>query len=109
MGNFSIPSDKPVLVVVEVLEISEPEVMSDYVAAIAPQMAERGARNVAAGLQTVVGETDAINIVASVWPSPDVYQSWQDSAEYAPWGEKRKQAARIRTHMVPLLPGVHFG
>lgn len=108
MNEFSIPHDKPVLVIVEVLEISDPDVMNAYVAAIAPQMAARGARTVAAGLETVVGDTDALNMVAAVWPSPDIYQEWQTSEEYKPWGLKRKSAARIRTHMMPLLPGVEL-
>jgi uncharacterized protein (DUF1330 family) len=99
-------TSQPVLVLVEVLEISDPVFMRDYQRAIAPQMARRGAQNLAAGHHTVVGKGDAINMVVSLWPSAAAWTEWQASEEYAPWGKNRDAAARIRTHHIPLLPEV---
>lgn len=103
MSGLAFDTEQPVLVLVEVLEIMDAETMRDYVAAIAPQMAAFGARNLAAGLHTHKGETDAINMVASYWPKAQAYLDWQASSAYAPWSEKRVHAARIRTHFLPMI------
>jgi len=105
MPGLTFSADQPVLVLVEVLAIMDAETMRDYVAAIAPQMAGYGARHLTAGLHTYKGETDAINMVASYWPTAQAYLDWQASAGYAPWAEKRLHAARIRTHFLPVIPG----
>lgn len=104
MAETDFPLDVPVFVVVEVLAIRDPNVMADYVAAIAPQMAHYGAKNVGAGLKTHKGRSDAIQMVISRWPSAQTYLDWQASDTYGPWGEKRKAAADIRTHFVPVIP-----
>lgn len=104
MSGLAFNTEQPVLVLVEVLEIMDAETMRDYVVAIAPQMAAFGARNLAAGLHTHKGKTDAINMVASYWPTAQAYLDWQTSAAYAPWMYKRVQAARIRTHFLPVIP-----
>jgi len=80
MPGLTFSADQPVLVLVEVLAIMDAETMRDYVAAIAPQMAGYGARNLTAGLHTYKGETDAINMVASYWPTAQAYLDWQASA-----------------------------
>lgn len=107
MTTATLPdSAKPVLVLVEVLEVLDAAFVSDYQRAIGPQMAKRGARNLAVGLETVIGQSDAINMVVSLWPSAETYVDWQRSAEYAPWGDHRKAALRVRTDFIPLLPGI---
>ncbi|MEX0280142.1 MAG: DUF1330 domain-containing protein [Arenibacterium sp.] len=105
MAETDFPLDVPVFVVVEVLTMRDPDVMADYVAAIAPQMDSYGAVNVGAGLKTHKGTSDAIHMVISRWPSAQAYLDWQASDDYAPWGEKRKAAADIRAHFIPVLPG----
>ncbi len=105
MSEPEFPIGVPVFVVVEVLAVRNAKIMEDYVAAIAPQMARFGARNVGAGLKTYKGKSDAINMVISWWPSAQVYIDWQNSDEYAPWAEKRKAAADIRVHFIPELSG----
>ena len=105
MSGIAFNTEQPVLVLVEVLEIMDAETMRDYVVAIAPQMTAFGARTLAAGLYTHKGKTDAINMVASYWPTAQAYLDWQASAAYAPWAEKRVHAARIRTHFLPVIAG----
>lgn len=105
MSGLTFDTKQPVLVLVEVLEITDAEMMRDYAIAIAPQMAAFGARNLAAGLHTHKGKTDAINMVASYWPTAQAYLDWQASAAYAPWAEKRLNAARIRTHFLTVIGG----
>lgn len=108
MADLPFDATQPVVVLVEALEILDPAGLQAYVAAIAPQMAQRGGRNIASGLHTYLGESDAITMVASYWPSAQSFLDWQASADYAPWGEKRKKSVRIRTHILPALPGA-FG
>ena len=105
MTSLPFPGNQPVIVLVEALEILDPDILQEYVAAIAGQMAGYGARNIAAGLHTHKGETDAIHMVASYWPAAQSYLDWQASEDYAPWAEKRVRAVRIRTHFLPVIPG----
>lgn len=105
MADTDFPLDVSVFVVVEVLAIHDADIMADYVAAIAPQMDQYGAKNVGAGLKTHKGDSDAIHMVISRWPTAQAYLDWQASADYAPWAEKRKSAADIRTHFVPIIEG----
>ena len=103
MTEPEFPLDIPVFVIVEVLAIMDADIMGKYVAAIAPQMASYGAKNVGGGLKTYKGPSDAINMVISKWPSAQAYLDWQASDEYAPWGKKRESAAKIRVHFVPMF------
>lgn len=107
MSEQPFPDDQPVMVLVEVLEVIDTDKMQAYVAAIAPQMAAVGGRNVAAGFHSVVGQSEALNMVASVFPTARAYKDWQQSADYAPWKVTREAASRIRTHLLPLLPGAY--
>lgn len=107
MTAFPFPKDQPVLSLVEVLEVLDPEKMQAYVAGIAPQMEAIGARNIASGFHSVVGTSEAINMVAAVFPSVDAYEAWQQSEAYAPFKPIREAAVRIRTHLLPLAPEVY--
>lgn len=106
MSQQSLRADQAVLVLVEVLDVLDSGTMRDYLAAIAPQMAEVGARNLNSGWYLHQGTTDAINMVVSYWPTAQTYLDWQASAAYRPWAEKRMRAARIRTHFLPVIEGV---
>jgi uncharacterized protein (DUF1330 family) len=108
--NMTIEATTPVetvaetLVVITVKEIRDPAAIGRYTAAVAPQVARHGGRNLAQGYEVFEGEADARLVVVQAWPSAQAFRDWQADPDYAPWLALRRKAATISMVIVQPVP-----
>ena len=90
-----------VLVVVEVLGITDQEQFAAYQSQARVQLRERG--GVLLGRGGAIYEGPALGLSAMVqrWPSEQAFRDWQDSDEYRPLLEIRRRVADIRLILIP--------
>ena len=94
--------DADVLVVVEIEAVLDPAAFQAYQGEARVQMAERGGTVVARGGQCVEGEPGGPFLIQR-WPSAAAFSDWQESEAYRPLLERRRQAARLRMNVVPVM------
>ena len=88
------------VVVVEILEVFDPEAMQAYQADARVQILERGGSVLARGGKTFEGPV-AGPMLLQRWPSEAAFTDWQSSAEYQPLLERRNKAARLQISILP--------
>ncbi len=93
----------PVLVLVEVLEVRDPEGYRNYQMAARTQIGPRGGTVLARQAQPIEGDPPFGGFLVQRWPSAQAFLDWQASDEYAPLKAMRLQAATIRLAWMPLL------
>ena len=92
-------ADGEILVVVEILEVKDPEKLAQYQAQARVQSAARGAAVVGRGSDTYFGDPFGTLLVQR-WPSEAAFRDWQESDAYRQLLPLRTEAARVRLAIV---------
>lgn len=101
--NADSTTANPVLVLVEVLEVRDPDRYREYQLAARTQLGPRGGVVVGRGAQMIEGTPAFGTVLVQRWPSAQAFLDWQASAEYAPLKALRQEVATIRIAWTPLM------
>lgn len=94
---------EPVLVVVEVCAVRDPDGLKAYQREARHQVDIRGGKVIAFGSTPIEGDPPFETVMVQQWPSEDAFLGWQTSAEYRPLLELRKSCADIRISIVRMV------
>mgnify|MGYP000961373006 CR=1 FL=1 len=92
----------PVVVLVEVLEVRDPDRYREYQLAARAQIGPLGGQVLARGANAVEGDPPFGTLLLQRWPSARAFLDWQASGAYAPLKALRQEVATIRLAWMPL-------
>lgn len=96
-------SDGSVLVVVEVRSVSNADQFRTYQSGAREQIGVHGAVVIARGISPVEGDPPSGMLMIQRWPSEKAFRSWQESDEYKPLRDLRRNCADLRISVVPMV------
>ena len=94
-----------VMVVIEVLSVSDPMGMKQYQERASKLIGPLGGVMLGVGGKPVEGEAGFGPLAIQRWPSEDAWRAWVESEEYKPLLKIREASATLRVALVPVLAG----
>lgn len=99
---------KPVIVVVEVLSVEDPQGLQTYAERAGRLIGARGGVLLGHGGAPVDGEPGFAPLALQYWTSESAFRDWLDSDDYKPLREIRDASAKMRVSVVPSASGLTF-
>ena len=99
--------EEPVLVVIEVVSVQDPEGLKTYIQRASQLIGSFGGELVARGGHPIGDEPGFAPLVIQRWPSQAALHAWLGSDAYQPLNAIRLASATIRAAIVPSIAGRH--
>lgn len=96
----------PVLVIVEITSVNDPQGMAEYAKRASALMGNHGGKLLAQGGVSVEDEQSFETLVVQRWRSEEAFLTWQDSEDYRPLKTLRLASATLRVAIMPVEAGV---
>ena len=96
-------SDGSVFVVVEIRSVDNADQFKAYQSGAREQIGTYGGIVIARGGSPVEGNPPFGALMIQKWPSEQAFRNWQESDEYKPLREMRRNCVDLRISIVPML------
>jgi uncharacterized protein (DUF1330 family) len=97
--------ETPVLVVVEIISVQDPEGLKEYARRAAALIGTYGGTVIGHGATPVDGEPGFAPLVIQRWTSEAALRAWLASEDYRPLNAIRLASAEMRVAIVPIPAG----